>query len=84
MRKVDKGKLRMAKTISFENWVLKRLERQAAEEETTVSNLVNFFCRNYLMNDMNYARMMAKHHYLEFQKWQYAKGQIEARLEVQQ
>lgn len=64
-----------AKTISFERVVLEKLEDKAKRERTTVSNLVNTFCKKIVLNDVEFYRELAKFHYLEFQKFNYMKDQ---------
>lgn len=70
-----------AKTISFDKIVLKKLEERAKEQKTSVSNLVNMMCRSKVMTDPEFYSEMSKHHYLEFQRYQYMKKES---LDVQE
>ena len=82
MRKRDKDKLKAAKTINFDGWLLKELEEKARKEDTTVSTLVNFICTNVMQSEMKYAKYMAKYHHLQFMKWQYVKEEIATTIET--
>ena len=85
MRKIDKSKPiigKAAKTINFEKIVLLNLEEKAYKEGTTVSNLVNLFCRKIILNDVNYLQTMSKFHYLKFQEYQFMKEQAVIMKEV--
>lgn len=77
MRKADSDKQMAAKTINFEKWVLSRLETMATRENASVSKLVNMMMRKVVMTDQVYAAHRAKEAYIEFQRWQYTKEQLE-------
>ena len=80
MRKIDQHKLafeKAAKTINFDKIILEKLEEKARNEGSTVSNMVNFFMRKVVLNDVLYYRAKAKHHALEAQKFQYMKNEAE-------
>ena len=85
MRKIDLIKTnfeRAAKTINFEKIVLDRLEKKAAEERTTVSNMVNSFCRQVILNDVEYYREMAREYNMKFANAQYMKEQAELKNNI--
>ena len=77
MKKKPASTGKIIKTINFDKIVLDKLEDKARKEGTTVSNLVNFTCKKMILKDINYYKEMAKHHYLEFQKYKYLKDQLE-------
>lgn len=64
-----------AKTINFDKIVLERLEDLADREGTTVSTLLNHVAKKLVLNDIEYYRYMAKHHMMEFQKYNYLKNE---------
>lgn len=85
MRKIDKNKTifqRCSQTISFERVILEKLEERAKKENSTVSNIVNFLCRKYVLNNENYHKEMARHHFLEYQKHKYLSDEARIKVEV--
>ncbi len=86
MRKIDQEKSRLfdkaAKTINFQKIVLEKLEERAKKENTTVSNMVNRFCKTVVMKDEEFYREMAKYHYLKFQEFNYRKDEVMIQVEV--
>ena len=60
-----------AKTISFDKIVLKELESKAKREGTTSSKIVNMLCKQEILTDARFFRLMAKEHYLKFQEYKY-------------
>lgn len=84
MRKIDVNKSsafgKAAKTISFDKVVLDLLEKKAKEDLTTASNIVNMRMRQVL-NDREYNRMMAKHHYMKFQEYKYLADELVIEIE---
>ncbi len=80
MRTKDKDKPVLSKasrTVNFDKVILEELEDKARKENTTVSHLVNHICRQQLLTNATYFRFMAKHHQIEFQKYNYLKEEAE-------
>jgi len=71
-----------AKTISFTKIVLIKLEQRAKTENRSVSDLVDMICRRVVMTDPDFFREMAKHHLLEFNRYQYMKQEALEILEI--
>ena len=67
----------VTKTVNFEEWVLNALEKQARADQTSVSKIVNFCMRGVMLNNVSYARYMAKYHLVEFQRWKLVKEDLE-------
>lgn len=85
MRKQDKSKPsfgRAAKTINFEKIVLEKLEDKARKENSTVTNIVNQFCKQVILTDERYYKEMAKFHYLKFQEFKYMGDRAETKNET--
>jgi hypothetical protein len=82
MRKKDDERIggKVLKTINFDKYVLDALERRAKDSHTTVSNLVNSVVRSIVLTDKDFYALMAKHHYLQFQNFQYMCSQIELQI----
>ena len=60
---------RETRTISFEPLVLENLEKFCKENNTTPSTFVNHTIKQVVINEVEFARAMAKHHAREFNKW---------------
>ena len=69
-------------TINFDKIVLDKLKQKAESNNSTVSNLVNFLCRRAVMTDANYYGELAKHHYMEFQRYKYLKDEATIHAEI--
>ena len=83
MRKKDfKLVGRTGKTISFDNIVLRQLEKRARETNSTVSNLVNTIMRQKIMSDSEFYKELSKFHYLKFQEFQFMKEQTLIKIET--
>ena len=79
MRKKDETKsifCKAVKTINFDKSVLEALEDKARKENTTVSKIVNSLCKSIILTDKSYYALLAKQHYIEFQKYKYMKDNI--------
>lgn len=78
MRKIDEAKLnseKAAKTISFDKFVLKQLERRAKQSSLTVSKLTNIIIKQKIFTDAEFYKELSKFHYLKFQEYQFLKEQ---------
>lgn len=80
MRKMDKDKpitSKVGQTISFEKFVLTRMEKMAEQQGSSVSNLVNKICREILVSDVAYWRLVMKEKNREFQEAKYMREEAE-------
>jgi hypothetical protein len=70
-------------TINFEKIISKRLREIAIRDNTSVSSIVNFFCRNIIFNDVEYYRHQAKEYKMKFEEMEYLKEQAIQRKEIE-
>lgn len=85
MRKIEERKAmceKVCKTINFEKVVLDHLEDKSRKAGTTVSNMVNLFCRRIVLNDVEYYREQAKQHLMKFHEMEYLKEQAESMVSL--
>lgn len=75
--KIEKERI----TVSFDPHVLKALQERAKKTNTSLSNLVNFLCRHYVLSDATFYEAMAKHHYMKFQEFNYQKERAQIIVE---
>jgi hypothetical protein len=65
------------RTVNFEGIVLRSLEKRCEQTGQSLSQLVNRCCRSIVLSDIEFYREMSRLHYLEFQNYQFLKGQAE-------
>jgi len=87
MRERDKNVSTMmgkaAKTISFDKYVLIKLEDRAKREGVSVSNLVNGLLRELTIRDEKYHDIMIKHYFMKIAEHKYHKDNIAAFKELE-
>ena len=82
MTKQNNNKPKLLKTINFDRIVLEKLENRAKRDNSSVSNIVNFLCRKFVLTDEGYFNELAKHHYLEFQRYKYLAEEAKIVIEM--
>ena len=86
MRKIDQAKPMIgmaAKTINFEKFVAREIERMAFDENTTVSKLVNKLVRELIIKPHVYYRELAKYHQRESMRFRHMAEEVETRVLLQ-
>lgn len=69
-------------TINFDEEVLEALFLRSRKANTTISNLVNTICKDKVMDEIDFYRVMAKKHYLKFNEYHYMKEQAEEKKKL--
>ena len=64
-------------TITFDRAVFEKLKEKAQKENSSISHLVNFVCKNTFLKDSEYFKHLAKYHCAEFHKYKYLKDTFE-------
>ena len=70
------------KSINFDTVVLDLLELRARSANTSVSNIVNRYMRNVVMDDVSFAKHMARQANRDLQKWILIADRIQSDKEV--
>ena len=85
MRKIDEEKKaneKAAKTISFEKPVLEAIEEKARKTGMNESKLVNWACKQVLMNETKFFNDMALYHAQEQAKYEFLRNQAAERQQI--
>ena len=77
------GTKRIAKTINFDRYVLVQLEERARQCNTTCSNMINQLAKQYLVDEEQIYRMVAKDHNAAVYRYRLMAEEAKGRKELE-
>jgi hypothetical protein len=69
--------------VCFEKEILELLREHAKSHKISLSGHINGICKNFALNDIEYARVMAKRHNRDFQYWMSEIERIKKEKEIE-